>query len=229
MDVREKIFVIFGADFPSHRQIIENIKKRILIAKTKSLDTLTFYSREIDIEDLKEKIFTASFSQSRIIIFKDFCDLPSAVRDFLFTNLSKILHTNYVIFETDKDSAQLRKNRALASDKLFSLILNKASLFRTNPAGKEVSIEDFIFSTRREDLVSSLYVLEKLFEKGSKDEVLGPQIIGILVQKFSRLKNSSDKDRCFKHLWEADRAIKEKGLSSRVILEALLVKLFNKF
>ena len=80
-------------------------------------------------------------------------------------------------------------------------------------------------SLRRKDLSSSLYILESLFEGGSKDKLLGVQVIGILVRNSSYLKGSLKKNKSFKYLWEADRAIKEKGGDVRLAIGALLVKL----
>jgi len=82
-------------------------------------------------------------------------------------------------------------------------------------------------SVGKNDLSSSLYILEKLLKSDVNEKILGPQIIGVLVKKFSCLRSSPDKDRYFEYLWEPDRAIKEKGLSSRLTIETLLVKLFG--
>lgn len=226
MDIRERILLILGANFLQRQQAIKSIKKRILKEKPLSLNTLTFYSKEIDIGNLEEELFTVSFDKQKIIIFKDFCDLAPSARRFLLTNLKKIVASNYLIFETNRDYYQLQKDREFISDKFFIFILKKATLVKVNSFKKKISIEDFMISIGKNDLASSLYILENLFEGGGKDKVLGPQIIGILAKKFSYLTGATKK-RYFEHLWEADRAIKEKGLSSRLVLETLLVKLFG--
>lgn len=135
---------------------------------------------------------------------------------------------NSIIFETDKDYYQLQRNKKFISDKFFSLVFKKAALFKIASSKKKVSIEDFFNSVRKNDLASSLFVLESLFTGAAKDKSLGPQIVGFLVGKFSYLGYSAKKDKYFKHLWEADRAIKEKGFDTRLVIETLLVKLFAK-
>lgn len=226
INIRERVFLISGTNFSQRRQAIENIKKRILKEKATSLDACTFYSKEINVRDLSGKLFTTSFEEAKIIVFKNFQDLPAVVRNFLFENLKKILASNYLIFETDKDYYQFQKNKKFTTDKFFNFVFKKAALLRTASIKEKNSIEDFMGSIRKNDLAASVYILEKLFKGDSKDKILGPQIIGILVQKFSFLKNSAEKERCFKYLWEADRAIKEKGLDPRLVIETFLARVF---
>ncbi len=224
VNIRERVFLISGTNFLQRRQAIESIKKRILKEKVTPLDVYTFYGKEAGARDLSEKLFTASFKKTKIIVFKNFQDLSVPARNFLFENLNKILASNYLIFETDRDYYEFQKNKKFLTDKFFNCVLKKAALFRTASVKEKNSIEDFMGSIRKNDLAASVYILEKLFKSGSKDKVLGPQVIGILVQKFSFLKDSAEKDRCFKYLWEADRAIKEKGLNSRLVIETLLAR-----
>lgn len=91
MNIREKVFFVSGDNFLQRQRAIEGIKKRIQKDKFTSLNTLTFYSKEIYLQDLQEKLFTASFNKSKIAVFKDFPDLTSAVRNLLFDNLERIL------------------------------------------------------------------------------------------------------------------------------------------
>lgn len=225
--IRERVFFISGDNFFQRQLLLQNIKERILPNESVSLNVLTFHSKEIDIKDLQEKVFTVSFGKNKILIFKDFHNLSVDLADFLFNNLKKILATSYIIFETDKNYYQLVKNKKFTSNNLFSLLLKRAALFKLAPIQREFSIENIINSIRKNDLVSSLYILEKLIRAGAKEKMLGPQIIGILVGKFSYLSDPVEKERVFNHLWEADRAIKEKGLDARTIIETLLVKVFR--
>ena len=183
------------------------------------------------------KFFTTSFGKERIAVFKNSQDLPLPASKFLFDNLKRILSNNYLIFETDKDYYQFQKDKRFTNDEFFVSVLKKAALFRVVSTKRKATIEDFIASLRKNDLATSVYILEKLFAGGSKDKILGPQIIGILVRKFSSLsaqggsasggKNPTEKDRYFKYLWEADRAIKEKGLDSRLVIESLLARVLG--
>ena len=227
VNIRERVFLVSGANFSQRQRVVENIKKRILRNKSLSLNTLIFYSKEIDVKDLELRLLTISFDRSKIAIFKNFHDLSSAAGDFLFHNLTKILANTYLIFETDRDHYQLYKSKKFVKDKFFTSVLKRAALFRTSSLREKFSIENFINSIRRNDLVSSLYILEGLFAAGSKEKILGPQILGILIGEFSYIKDTTEKDKYFKYLWEADRAIKEKGLGARIVIETLLVKLFE--
>lgn len=227
VNIRERVFLISGTNFLQRQRAVENIKKRILKEKARSLNVLTFYGKEMNVKDLGEKLFTVSFGNDKIVVFKNFQDLPVMVRNFLFENLKKILSINYLIFETDKDYYQLQRDKKFVTDKFFIFCLKRAALFRVASTKEKSTIEDFIGSIRKDDLVASVYILEKLFKGGSKDKILGPQIIGILVRKFSFLENHAEKGKYFKYLWEADRAIKEKGLDPRLVIETLLVRVLG--
>ena len=237
VNIRERVFLISGTNFLQRQRAVENIKKRILKGKELSLNVLTFYAKEVNPKDLGEKLFTASFGKERIVVFKNFQDLPLAVRKFLSDNLKRILSNNYLIFETDKDYYQFQRDKRFTNDEFFVSVLKKAALSRVVSTKEKATIEDFIASLRKNDLVTSVYILEKLFAGGSKDKILGPQIIGILVRKFSFLsaqgesasggKNPTEKNKYFKYLWEADRAIKEKGLDPRLVIQSLLVRVLG--
>lgn len=227
VNIRERAFLISGSNFSQRQQALKSIRKRILQDQAAAFSILTLYSKELTPKDLAQKLFTTSFTNKKIVVFKNFHDLSSAARKFIFDNLQKVLVNNYVIFETEKDNYQLQKNKKFSSDDLFSFILKRAASFRVSSARSSLSIEDFIGSIRKNDLAHSLYVLESLFENTAKDKILGPQIIGILVRKFSYIKDQSKKEEYFKYLWEADRAIKEKGLDVRLAIETLLVKLLG--
>ncbi|MFH1519238.1 MAG: hypothetical protein ABIE75_01525 [Candidatus Omnitrophota bacterium] len=227
VNIRERVFLISGTDFLQRQHAVKNIKERILKGKHTSLDTIIFYGKEAKLEDLAEKLLTASFEKIKIAVFKNSQDLSPAIRTFLFKNLNKISSANYLIFETDKDYYQFQSDKKFSADKLFSFILKKAAVFRISSTREKNTIEDFMASVRRNDLATSVYILEKLFKESSKSKLLGPQIIGILVQKLSYLRSPSEKERCFQCLWEADRAIKEKGLDPRLIIETLLAKVLK--
>lgn len=227
VNIRERVFLIVGTDFSQRQRVIENIKKRILKEKASSFNNLIVYSKEANAKDLGEKLFTTSFGKNKIIIFKNVDDLPLEIRKFLFTNLDRILSNNYLIFETDKDYYQFQKNKKFVNDDFFVSVLKKATLSKVASIKGQVTIEDFMASLRKNNLSESVYITEKLFAGGSKDRILGPQIIGILVSKISFLKDPAKKDKYFKYLWEADRAIKEKGLDSRLVIESLLTKVLG--
>ena len=227
VNIREKVFLISGTNFLQRQRVVENIKKRILKVKASHLNVFTFYSKETSPKDLGEKLFTTSFGKEKIAVFKNSQDLSPAITKFLFDNFKRILSNNYLIFETDKDYYQFQKDRRFTNDKFFVSVLKKAALFRVVSTKDKPTMDDFTASLRKNDLATSVYILEKLFAGGAKDKMLGPQIIGILVRKLSFLKNPTEKNRYFKYLWEADRAIKEKGLDSRLVIESLLVRVLG--
>ncbi len=223
VNIRERVFLIAGCDFSQRQIAVEGIKKRIFKGTQTALNTFVFYPKEIDFLDLQEKLLLNSFGGSRLIIFKDFLDLNPQVADFLSQNLKKISAGTYFIFETDKDYYWLGRDKKIISHKFFSWLLKEAALIKTVALKREASFRDFLDSLNRKDLASSLYILESLFQKDPKDKLLGPQVIGALVKRYANL--SQEKGKTWDYLWEADRAIKEKGLDPRLILEALLVKL----
>lgn len=227
MNLRERLFLICGGDFLQRQRIIDNIKHRILKGASQPLSVLAFYGKEIDEKDLQEKLFTAAFNKSKIVIFKDFLAISPQVKEFLGKHLAKIISSNFLIFETEKDYYELQRNKRFSADRFFSTVINKSAVFKVATVKKGLTIEDFMNSLRKNDLISSLYVLEHLFEGNANEKILGPQIIGILVKKFSYLSDSVVKDTCFRLLWKADRDIKERGLDTRLVIETLLVKLLS--
>jgi len=231
---RERTFLVAGSDFFQRQQAIKNITKRILKDQPSAFNFLILYSKELDSKSLQEKLFTTSFGKNKIILFKNFFDLASSLRYVLFTNIKKILSTNYLILETDKEYYQLSYSKKISSDNLFKLIIQKSAIFRVSSSKRDVTIKDFMNSMDRNDLQLSLYTLESLFQGSGKDRILAQQILGILVKKFSLLgsKSLSEKEyhkqqEYFRYLWEADRAIKEKGLDARLAIEVLLTKIFE--
>lgn len=221
-----KIFLICGSNFSQRKLAIANIKKRILSSKFKPLNTLTLYSKEIDLKNLSESLLTFSFDKKKLILFKEFPNLRLEAKEFIFSNLKKILTANYLIFETDKDLYQLQKSKKFNGDKFFNFIVKNAFSFRAAPGRRNYSVEDLIASIKKNDLKFSLYVLESLFKADPNNKLLGPQVIGFLVKRFSYLRlDTLSKNIAFGYLWQADRAIKEQGLSPRFTIETLLVKL----
>jgi len=224
--VRERLFLILGGDFKQRKLALDNIKKRLLKTQSLPIDFFTFYAKEIDLKSFGEKLLTVSFGQRKLVVFRNFHQLVLPVRNFFLKNIKKILEVNYLVFESDKEYYQLQKDKKFLSDELFSFIMKQASIFRVSAAKKEVSIQDFINSLRRNDLKSCLYIAESLFQNAGKADILGPQIIGILVQKCAGLTGRQRKEH-FQYLWQADRGIKEKGLEPRLVINTLLAKMIR--
>lgn len=219
--------MVCGASYFGRQRAIENIKKNFS-AKAASLVTSTFYGKEAEVQQVEEILLTASFARSRIVLFKDFTALGAAIRTFLFSHYQKLPSGICLIFETDKDFYQLQKDHSVARDSFFSLIMKQASLIRVSSNERQVTLQDFIMSVKKHDLSASLYALERLCETEAKAKILGPQIMGILISHFAYHKNISSDGKEFVYLWQTDRALKEKGIDSRLALETLLVKLFGR-
>jgi hypothetical protein len=224
VDFKNRIFLVATDDFEQRRRAIDSIKRRILKESLTPLNTLTIYSKEIFLKDLAEKLFTVSFGKEKILIFKDTLQLSADIREFLFKNLKKILPGNYLILEMDESLDSLRGKRALVHDRFFALVFRNATKFNLSWRPQALTIEDFKRSIDRNDLAQSLYIMRRLFETKVKDTELGMQLLGTLIYIFSYLKSPVEKERCLKYLWEADRAIKEKGLKPQLALELFLVK-----
>lgn len=227
MNVRNRVFLIAGSDFSQRHRAIANIRERILRDKTASLNTLTFYSKEIDISNFQEKLFNFSFDKEKIIILKDAGRLSKDARAFLGNNLEKIISNNYIILETDDDYFSLRRDKKLSSDKFFSIILKDACIIKVLSSSHESSLEDFKRNIRKNDLSAAFHVLEKLFEVNAKDRDFGPLLLGVLVREISYMRDPSARGKYFRYLWEADRNIKEKGMDTRLAIEVLLAKMFG--
>jgi hypothetical protein len=229
--LNSRIYFITGQFFNPRQLIIENIKKKVLKNSASPLNTLIFYSKEINIKELEEKILTFSFNKEKIIIVKEAHSLAKDFKDFFLANLKKVLAHNYFIFETDRDYAEFIRDRKLSSDTFFKFILQNATSplkYQKAPFTSRVSFADLCRSVNKRDASSALYILEKLFESRNSErekEMLGLQILGFLVQECSHSKNSLLKQKYFDYLWQADRLIKEKGLEPRWALEILLTKL----
>ncbi|UCG35831.1 MAG: hypothetical protein JSW17_03280 [Candidatus Omnitrophota bacterium] len=227
VNITERVSSVIGIDALARQRAIENIKQRILKDKSRTLNTVIFYPKEINLKDLQEKIITYSFDKDKLIIFKNACRLSADVKKFLFESFKKIVASNYLVFEIERDYFSLVRDSKISSDKFFQLILKKGRVLRISSYGRKVSIEDFKRSVRRNDLSSSLYVLEKLFvDVGrSREKEYATFLLGVLLTEVSFRRRDSQKEKNLNLLWETDRALKEKGIDSRLALEVLLAKL----
>ena len=221
----KKIFIVAGTDFLQRQRAIESIKKRILKDAPSLLSIFTLYSKEINPDQLRKNIFTLSFNKEKIVIFKNALKLSSPVKSFLFKEIKRIISNNYIVLEIEKDYYQFQKEND--RENFFRFAINQAAIFKVPSRTQDVSFEDFIKSIYRNDLGSSLYIMEKLFTGKNKDTGLGVKILGVLISKFSRINIPLKRQVYFRYLWEADRSMKEKGINPRLTLETLLVRLFS--
>lgn len=220
---KEKVFFVSGNDFSGRRLIIENIKKKTLRVSSSHLNVLNFYPREINIKDLQEKVLLSSFDKEKILIFKDVYSLSKEVKDFLYNNLSKIITSNYIIFEAEGERPL--RDKKISADKFFSFIIANAACYKAGTALQNLSFEDFKKSIRQGNGAEAIYILNRLFEQKSSDnekKALGLQLFGILVSEVSYLKNDALRVKYLNYLLEADRAMKERGFDPRFAIELFL-------
>lgn len=223
--LKQRVLLVLGTDSLRRRSIVEEVKNKLRNQRT-AIDSYVIYPKDVNLENIYEKIFTFSFNKEKIIIIKDACNLPKEVCDFLLNNLSKIIENNFLIFEMDKDSQSIIFDKKINSNKLFSFLLKNAAITKMSAAAYQPSLEGFRQSLRKNDLSAALYILEKLFEGKSNGRELGPQIIGLLVNEFGYSANNAKKITHLNYLWELDRNIKERGYDPRFAIEVCLAKLF---
>lgn len=220
--IKDRVFFVYGTDFTARRLIVENIKKKILQGNTSSLSTLIFYPKEINIKDLQEKVLLSSFDKKKVLIFKDIYNLPKEVKDFLYSNFNKIVSNNYLVFEAEADSLGSKK---ISADIFFNLIFTKVACHKAGPTVYKASFDDFKKSIRQNNITQAIYILDKLFEDRASDnekKTLGLQLFGVLVSESSYLKNDILRQKYLNYLWEADRAMKERGFDPRFAIELFL-------
>ena len=227
VSLKQKVFSVVGTDSFGRQQAVRNIRTRILKNKPRSLNTHTIYGNEIELKALQETLATVSFDSEKLVIFKDALRIGVKVREYLYKNLKSILTNNYLVFEMEKDYPQLIKEKRVIGDKLWAAVLKNGVVLKLASQKREVTIEDFKFALRRNDLSGTIYALEKLLGEKSagKERELAPFILGVLTAEISYRKDLSQKEQAFEYLWQADRQMKEKGLDARMVLEKLVTRL----
>ena len=227
MTLKQRVFSIVGTDSFGRQQAARNIRTRILKDKPRSLNTHTIYGNEVELKELQEILATVSFDSEKLVVFKDALKIGVKIREYLYKNLKSILANNYLIFEMEKDYPKLIKEKKVLGDKLWSTILKDGVVLKLASAKKEITIEDFKYALRRNDLSGTIYALERLLGEKSagKERELAPFILGVLTAEISYRKDLSQKEQAFEHLWQADRQMKEKGLDARMVLEKLITRL----
>ncbi len=178
LNLKARVFFIVGDNFFKIQYLMERIEQRLSF-NPNSLNTLTFYGKDLEIETLRDSLMGSPFQ--RLLLFKGAEFLSGQIKEFLVKNLERIAQGYYLVFIVEKDPHLFFKDKAVSADKLFSLLLRKATLFRIASL-KEISIEDFSRALRIGNLKQALYILERLFKGRIPLEKLGPQILGILVK-----------------------------------------------
>lgn len=220
-DIKKRLFLVVGSDFFQRQQDIKKIKTKFI---TYRLPWISIYSQDIDKKSLADRLFTFSFSGDKVILFRDATNLSLSVRNFLFDNFSKIISSNYIIIEIAKNYFWWLRDKNVQKDRFFNFVINKSHLFKSSSYGRrDFSVNDFRRAVRDRDFSLAIYTLEKLFQKGIREEELSLQALGILIRELGGW--AALNSQYLPLLWNGDRLIKEKGVSSRLALEILLVRL----
>ncbi|MBU2103251.1 MAG: hypothetical protein ABH865_08695 [Candidatus Omnitrophota bacterium] len=225
--LQERLFLITGPQFSQRQRALEVIKKKVF-RDLSAFNLLTFYADDIELNDFSEKVLTVSFEGARIILIRDALRLSAEVRQFIFENIKKIILSNCIALEVEKEYKRLQEEKKITTDTLFGLFFAQATILKTAPAlDEQVTFETFKTNLFRRDLPGSLYALQALFSQRTRDDRLGLQILGLLISAGAQERDPGKKEKKMIYLWEADRAIKEKGIDSQTVLSVALTKILN--
>lgn len=225
--LQERLFLIAGPQFSQRQRALEVIKKKVF-KDFSAFDLLTFYADDIELNDFSGKVLTVSFEGTRIILIRGALRLSPEARQFIFKNIKKIIISNCIVLEVEKEYKRLQEEKKVTTDELFDLFLSQATILKT-AAGidEQVTFETFKTNLFRRDLPGSLYALQELFSQRTRDDQLGLQILGLLISVGAQERDVEKKEKKLMYLWEADRAIKEKGIDSQTVLSVALTKILN--
>ena len=224
--MKTRLFFVIGAEFSHRKRAIDGVKARLLKKKESSLNTYTFYAKEINLNSLKDALLSFSFEGDKVVVFKDSQNLDAKVKEFIYDNIKSILDINYLIFEVEKDFFYVKNDRRFNKDKFFNFLINNATLYKINSFTEDISIKKFLFFIRKNNLQESLYILEKIFSSGAKaNDFTGMQILGALTREFSYLNDLPKRQKCFNLIWNADRALKQGRLNQKAAIQLLVTKL----
>jgi len=226
--MRKDIFCIIGSDYAHRHRALERIKNEILKDNNiSSLDVVTIYPEKVKKREIKEILNLASFGKKRIIVFKNPQNFSASVKNFLYEELKKKIDA-FLVFEIEKDYNKFSEK--IKEDLFLQFILKEGVLYRTYSSATFSQIYKFIYAFRKKNYPQALRILENLFREETNNNLLGARLLGVLIKNYNffRLFNSSSdqNEELLYLLWETDRLIKEKNISSRLALERLLIKLY---
>jgi len=222
-NTKQRLFLVAGPDYNRRRTAVDDIKKKISVTP-QALNTFTFYGKDTELEDFRKRLLTLSFGQSGIVLIKEPLSLPAPVKEFITNNLTRILAANFLICDSSID---LSARSGRKPDKFWETLAAKASLIRVDSAVGPDHLEAFKLSLRRNDFGRAALAAERMFETDTSSRDPGPLLIGILNAQCLWLADQSLRRRWLRYIWKADRQMKEKGLSSRLVMARLLGQLFS--
>jgi len=224
MGIKDKVFLVASRDGAQRQLALASAKKYIPEELFKNQMVTTVYAAEANLSAVQNDLLTFSFIGQKAFIFKNADLFSQDIRDFFIENIVAISENVYLVFEIEEDLAALQ---GLAKkDRLIALLLAETTVIKTSAARPEVTIKDFMSAVTRRDVNVALAVMEKLFSL-EREEKLAPSIIGFMTSQASNINDIDKKKKSLQYLWDADRAIKERGHNSRIILEALVVRMLT--
>lgn len=220
MNIKAKVFLFAGDKAIQRETSISELKKKIF-PSGKACSVFIYHCDNLTLNILQEEVFTFAFDQEKLLIFKGIENLTEELSAFFKENLIKMAGMSYLVFESDYDVNALRNEK----NDFFGLLLRDAAVINASSGVRSVTVDDFTFCLRRNDLAGAIYAVNKLFDE--EGNFLGPLIIGILNGRAAYISDKVEKVRMLDLIWEADRAIKEKGIDARLVVEILLIKILT--
>jgi len=208
-----QLYSLIGSDLALKDAAVKKIKQEWLNKESESFNFDTFYSKDLELKVLQERILSLPVnSKKRIILIKDAEDLKEETKDFILkyvnsTNLSVILVLDFS--ESDYKDDFLRSLTKFSHVQRFkqSQVLDTFSLSRQIESRK---------------MGSALLVLNQLLKDGEKPE----RIMGGLRYVWEKNKASSiENRRKLRVLLTCDIDIKTGKLRPDFALEKLVIKL----
>lgn len=225
--LKQKLFLIISADSFKRKLAIDKVIAHLVKDKNDYASCVeVFYGNQIDIEEFKQELSNPSLKGIKIIIIKNAQALKKEIKEYIFQNLDKLIEANYFAFEVDIDPQIISQDKKFNQDALFSFLLNKATVGKFSGVIKqEFTVEDFSRSVYRGNYAKACYIADVLLQDKTKERQLGPVLLGVLVSQAPYIKDKSKREKYLSWLFATDRLIKERGITSRLSLQALLCRL----
>lgn len=219
--VRKNVFVVLGKDERSKKEKVERIKS-LINQREPSLNIFHFLAEEISLEEFQKELKNFSF-QRRLFIFRNSERLSPQVKNYLLKVIDDREVEDFFIFDFGVDLEEREKLQQ--NDTFFSLLFKISPPFKTGePFLKTFSFKDLSQALRKRLTGRALIILSSLLKRGKKEE-LSLQVLGMMVRIFVDFAPASCREKNLKHIFEAERLIKEEGVLPSLVLELLIIKL----
>ncbi|MBN2483602.1 MAG: hypothetical protein JXD21_05315 [Candidatus Omnitrophica bacterium] len=222
-----KTFCVIGTEFAQRQRTLTKITHSLLNGRDSALHVNVLYAHEVEVESLRELISRYSFGGEKIIIFKEAHMFSEKVKKYLLDEWDALAAANSLVFDIEQDPALLVKNKKYKDDRFLQHILKSSQLYKTYSYQNEIPLYKLLWPLRKNNQAEALYILEKLFLEEPNESKLGMQVLGMLIREFSRPEYRSRRQDYLTLVWEADRLIKERGLTPKLALSLLLTKIFS--